>query len=65
MILNSLELNTTNQSNAAVEELVSALTQEVEAKSEIAKREKNLQNNRLALGTTYLRILESGGHLGC
>lgn len=65
MILNSLELNTTYKSNAAAEELVSALTQEVEAKSEIAKREKNLQNNRLSLGETYLRILEAGGHLGC
>ena len=65
MILNSLELNTTYQSNAAAEELVSALTQEVEAQAEITKREKNLQNNRLVLDTTYLRILEAGGHLGC
>jgi hypothetical protein len=65
MILNSLELNTTYQSNAAAEELVSALTQEIEAQAEITKREKNLPNNRLALGTTYLRILEAGGHLGC
>ena len=65
MILNSLELNTTYQSNAAAEELVSALTQKVEAQAEITKREKNLHNNRLALGTTYLRILEAGGHLGC
>ena len=65
MILNSLKLNTTYQSNAAAEELVSALTQEIEAQAEITKREKNLQNNRLALGTTYLRILEAGGYLGC
>ena len=65
MILNSLELNTTYQSNAAAEELESALTQEIEAQPEITKRVKNLQNNRLALGTTYLRILEAGGHLGC
>lgn len=65
MILNSLELNTTYQSNAPAEELVSALTQEIEAQAEIKKREKNLQNHRLALGTTYLRILEAGGYLGC
>ena len=65
MILNSVELNTTYQSNAAAEELVSALTQEIEAQADITKRGKNLQNNRLALGTTYLRILASGGHLGC
>lgn len=65
MILNSLELNTTYQSHTAAQELVSALTQEVEAQADITKREKNLQNNRLALGTTYLRILEAGGHLGC
>jgi hypothetical protein len=65
MILNSLESNTTYQSNAATEELVSAWTQEVEAQAEATKRGKNLQNNRLALGTTYLRILEAGGHLGC
>jgi hypothetical protein len=65
MILNSLELNTTYQSHAAAEELVSALTQEIEAQADITKRGKNLQKNRLALGTTYLRILEAGGHLGC
>jgi hypothetical protein len=65
MILNSLELNTTYQSNAAADELVSAWTQKIAAPAEITKREKNLQNNRLALGTTYLRILEAGGHLGC
>lgn len=65
MILNSLELNTTSQSNAAAEELVSALTQEIEAQQEITKREKELQGKRLALATTYLRILEAGGHLGC
>ena len=65
MILNSLGLNTTYQSHAAAQELVSAWTQEIEAQAEITKREKNLQNNRLALGTTYLRILEAGGHLGC
>ena len=65
MILNSLELNTTYQSNAAVDELVSALTNEIEARAGIRKPEKNLQQNRLSLGETYLRILESGGHLGC
>jgi len=65
MILNSLELNTTYQSNADAEELVSALRQEIEAQAEITKRDKNLQNNRLALGTAYLRILEAGGYLGC
>lgn len=65
MILNSLELNTTYKSNAAVEELVSALTQEIEPQAEIKKPEKNLQQNRLSLGETYLRILEAGGHLGC
>ncbi|MEG4023491.1 hypothetical protein [Microcoleus sp. S13C4] len=65
MILNTLELNTTYTSNAAVEALVSALTKEIEAPAEIKKPEKNLQNNRLSLGETYLRILESGGHLGC
>ena len=65
MILNSLELNTTYQSNAGVEELVSALTEELEAHAEIAKREKEVRGNRLALGITYMRILETGGHLGC
>ncbi|MEG4241858.1 hypothetical protein QUA46_04730 [Microcoleus sp. MON2_D6] len=65
MILNSLELNTTYKSNAAVDELVSALTSEIEARAEIKKPEKNLQHNRLSLGETYLRILEAGGHLGC
>lgn len=65
MISNSLQLNTTDQSNAAVEELVSTLTKEIEAQAEIAKRKKSLQGNRLALGHTYIRILQSGGHLGC
>lgn len=65
MILNSLELNTTYKSNAAVDELVSALTNKIEARIEIKKTEKNLQQNRLSLGETHLRILESGGHLGC
>lgn len=65
MIWNSLELNTTYQSNAVVEELVSALTEEIEAQAEITKREKYIQGNRLALSATYNRILESGGHLGC
>ncbi len=65
MILNSLELNTTYQSNAGVEELVSALTEELEAHAEIAKLEKEVRGNRLALGITYMRILETGGHLGC
>lgn len=64
MILNSLELNTTYQSNAAVDQLVSVLTKEIEAK-ELVKRSKNLQRNSLGLGKTYLRILQSGGHLGC
>ncbi|MEP6516313.1 hypothetical protein [Microcoleus vaginatus] len=65
MILNSLELNTTYKSNAAVDELVSGLTNEIEARAQIKKPEKNLQHNRLSLGETYLRILEAGGHLGC
>ncbi|MEG3929274.1 hypothetical protein [Microcoleus sp. D3_18a_C4] len=65
MILNSLELNTTYKSNAAVDELVSALTNEIAAPAEIKKSAKNLQPNRLSLGETYLRILEAGGHLGC
>ncbi|MDP8934855.1 MAG: hypothetical protein M3N42_12120 [Cyanobacteriota bacterium] len=65
MILNSLELNTAYQSNAAVEELVSALKNEIEAQEEITKGEKNLPHNRLGLGTSYIRILEVGGHLGC
>jgi len=65
MILNSLELNTTYKSNAAVDERVSSLTNEIEAQAEIKKPEKNLQHNRFSLGTTYLRILEAGGHLGC
>ncbi|MEG4985264.1 hypothetical protein QUB08_05730 [Microcoleus sp. BR0-C5] len=65
MILNSLELTTTDKSNAAVDEVVSALTNEIEARAEIKKPEKNLQHNRLSLGETYLRILEAGGHLGC
>ncbi|WP_333351964.1 hypothetical protein [Microcoleus sp. N3A4] len=60
-----MELNTTYKSNAAVEERVSELTQEIEAQAEIKKPEKNLQQNRLSLGETYIRILESGGHLGC
>jgi hypothetical protein len=64
MILNSLELNTTYQSNAAVDQLVSVLTKEIEAK-ELEKRAKNLQRNSLGLGKTYLRILQSGGYLGC
>ncbi|MEG4247457.1 hypothetical protein [Microcoleus sp. Pol10D4] len=65
MILNTLELNSTYKSNAAVDELLSALTNEIEAQAEIKKPEKNLQQNRLSLGETYLRILEAGGHLGC
>ena len=65
MILNSLELNTTHYSNVAVEELVSELTQEIEAQAEITKQEKDIQCNRLALGKTYIHILEAGGHLGC
>lgn len=65
MILNTLELNSTYKSNAAVDELLSALTNEIAAPAEIKKPEKNLQHNRLSLGETYLRILEAGGHLGC
>ncbi|MEG4007927.1 hypothetical protein QUA41_02300 [Microcoleus sp. Pol11C1] len=65
MILNSLELNTTYKSNAAVDELVSALTNEIEAQAEIKKAEKNLQHNRLSLGATYMGILAGGGYLGC
>ncbi|WP_333169614.1 MULTISPECIES: hypothetical protein [unclassified Microcoleus] len=60
-----MELNTTYKSNPAVDELVSALTNEIEARIEIKKPEKNIQQNRLSLGETYLRILEAGGHLGC
>ncbi|MEG5033012.1 hypothetical protein [Microcoleus sp. AT3-D2] len=65
MILNSLELNTTYKSNAAVDELLSALTKEIAAPEEINKTEKNLQQNRLSLGATYMGILAAGGHLGC
>ncbi len=65
MILNSLELKTTHDSNVAVEKLVSELTKEIEAQAGIAKREKQLQKSRLVLGTTYFSILEIGGHLGC
>ncbi|MEG3841082.1 hypothetical protein [Microcoleus sp. herbarium14] len=65
MILNSLELNATYKSNAVVEELVNALTEEIEAQAEITKREKDIQCRRLALGRTYIHILEAGGHLGC
>ncbi|WP_293191029.1 MULTISPECIES: hypothetical protein [unclassified Microcoleus] len=43
---------------------MSILTKEIEAK-ELEKRAKNLQRNSLGLGKTYLRILESGGYLGC
>ena len=64
MISNSLELKTTHDSNVAVEELVNALTKEIEAPA-ITKCEEELQRNPLALGTTYSRILEAGGHLGC
>lgn len=62
MILNSLELNTTHQSKETVEDLVSALTKEIEAKSET---EKKLHQQRLKLGKTYIDILEAGGYLGC
>ncbi|MEG5171713.1 hypothetical protein [Microcoleus sp. B3-D7] len=65
MILNTLELNSTYKSNAAVDELRSELRKEIAAPAEIKKPEKNIQQNRLSLGETYLRILESGGHLGC
>ncbi|TAG96031.1 MAG: hypothetical protein EAZ09_04010 [Oscillatoriales cyanobacterium] len=66
MISNSLELNTTYQSKEAAEELVSALTKEIEEQAEAeAEAEKKLQHKRLTLGTTYMRILEAGGHLGC
>ncbi|MEG4324217.1 hypothetical protein QUB37_03580 [Microcoleus sp. AT3-A2] len=65
MILNTLELTTTYKSNAAVDELVSGLTNEIEAPAEIKKPEKNLQHNGLGLGTTYIGILAAGGHLGC
>ncbi|MEG4392802.1 hypothetical protein QUB30_10260 [Microcoleus sp. BROC3] len=41
------------------------MTQEIEAQAEITKQKKELEGNRFALGETYLRILESGGHLGC
>ncbi|MEZ2228039.1 hypothetical protein [Microcoleus sp.] len=62
MILTSLESNTTYQSKEAVEELVSALTKEIEAESET---EKKLHQQRFKLGKTYIDILEAGGHLGC
>ncbi|WP_341732947.1 hypothetical protein [Microcoleus sp. EPA2] len=62
MILNSLELNTTHQSKEMVEDLVSALTKEIEAKS---GTEKKLHHQRFKLGKTYIDILEAGGHLGC
>lgn len=62
MILNSLKLNVTYQSKETVEELVSALTKEIEAKSEA---EKKLHQQRFKLGKTYIDILEAGGHLGC
>ncbi|MEG4168074.1 MULTISPECIES: hypothetical protein [unclassified Microcoleus] len=65
MILNTLELNTTYKSNAAVDELVSALTNEIAAPAEIKKPAKNLQPNRLSLGATYMGILAAGGYLGC
>ena len=65
MILSSLELNTTYQSNSAVDELVSVLTKGIEVQEGIAKQKKNPQRNSLALGKTYLHILESRGHLGC
>ncbi|MEG4806627.1 hypothetical protein QUA82_02745 [Microcoleus sp. F8-D3] len=65
MILNSLQLNTTYKSNAAVEELAIALTNEIAAPAEIKQTEKNLQQNRLGLGATYMAILAAGGHLGC
>ncbi|TAE49240.1 MAG: hypothetical protein EAZ78_28315 [Oscillatoriales cyanobacterium] len=64
MILNSLESNTTHKSKAAGDEFMSILTKKLEAK-ELEKRAKNLQRNSLGLGKTYLRILESGGYLGC
>lgn len=63
MILKSLELNTTYQSNVA-DELVSVLTKKIEAQ-EVEQRQNNLQRNPLALGRTYIRILQAGGHLGC
>ncbi len=65
MISNSFKLNTTYQSNAVVEGLVSALINETEAQEKIAKQEKNLKRHPLALDHTYIRILEAGGHLGC
>ncbi|MEG3859722.1 hypothetical protein [Microcoleus sp. herbarium12] len=64
MISNSLELSSTYQRNADADDIVSVLTAEIEAK-EVAQRQKNLQRNPLALGKTYIRILEAGGHLGC
>jgi hypothetical protein len=64
MISNSLELSSTYQRNADADDIVSVLTAEIEAK-EVAQRQNNLQRNPLALGKTYIRILEAGGHLGC
>jgi hypothetical protein len=65
MILNSLELNKTYRSNTVINPIVNALKKEISAQEEITKWEGVLQRNRLTLGSTYLRMLESGKHLGC
>ncbi len=65
MSSNSLELSTTYLPNSVLEQLALALTKEMEAPAENATRVKKLQRHPFSLGTTYLNILESGGHLGC
>lgn len=65
MMLQSLELNTTSQSNAAVKELVNGWTKEIKSPEYLATVKENKKHNPLALGKIYIRILESGGHLGC
>jgi hypothetical protein len=65
MILNSLELNTTYQSNEGLQKLESAFSQEIEEQEETITPEIELQHNRLILSKTYAQILQSGGYLGC
>ncbi len=65
MMLTSLELSTTYQSNSVLEQLALALAKEMEAPAESLTQEKKLQPHPLPLGKTYLNILEAGGHLGC
>ncbi|MEG4997335.1 hypothetical protein QUB13_06405 [Microcoleus sp. B4-D4] len=65
MMLQSLELNTTSQSNAAVQKLVNGWTKEIKSQEYLATVKETKKHNPLALGKIYIRILESGGHLGC